>query len=32
LVEQDFEYHSGRNSRFLNLEEILAFNQVAGAT
>ena len=31
-VEQDFEYQSGRNSRFLNAEEIVAFNQLAGAT
>jgi hypothetical protein len=31
-VEHDFEYHSGRNSRFLNAEEIVAFNQLAGAT
>jgi UDP-N-acetylglucosamine 4,6-dehydratase len=31
-VEQDFEYHSGTNSRFLNAEEIVAFNQLAGAT
>ena len=31
-VEPDFEYHSGRNSRFLNVEEIIAFNQLADAT
>jgi UDP-N-acetylglucosamine 4,6-dehydratase/5-epimerase len=31
-VEPDFEYHSGRNSRFLNVEEITAFNQLADAT
>jgi UDP-N-acetylglucosamine 4,6-dehydratase/5-epimerase len=31
-VEPDFEYHSGRNSRFLGGEEIIAFNQLADAT
>jgi UDP-N-acetylglucosamine 4,6-dehydratase len=29
-VEQGFEYHSGKNSRFLNIEEITAFNHLAG--
>ena len=29
-VEQDFEYHSGRNPHFLSLEEIVAFNHIAG--
>jgi UDP-N-acetylglucosamine 4,6-dehydratase/5-epimerase len=29
-VQQDFEYHSGRNARFLNIDEIEAFNQMAG--
>jgi UDP-N-acetylglucosamine 4,6-dehydratase len=31
-VEPDFEYHSGRNSCFLSVEEIIAFNQLADAT
>ena len=30
-VEQDFEYHSGKNPHFLSIEEIIAFNQVAAA-
>lgn len=30
-VEADFEYHSGRNPRFLSVDEILAVNQLAGA-
>jgi UDP-N-acetylglucosamine 4,6-dehydratase len=29
-VERDFEYHSGRNSHFLNVEEIVALNHLAG--
>ena len=29
-VEQGFEYHSGRNDRFLNVEEIASLNQLAG--
>ncbi|HJU60867.1 MAG TPA: UDP-N-acetylglucosamine 4,6-dehydratase (inverting) [Candidatus Binatia bacterium] len=29
-VEQGFEYSSGRNSRFLNIQEILDFNRLAG--
>ena len=29
-VEQGFEYHSGRNSHFLGIEEIIAFNRLAG--
>jgi UDP-N-acetylglucosamine 4,6-dehydratase len=29
-VEQGFEYHSGRNPRFLDRDEILAYNQRAG--
>jgi len=29
-VEQGFEYHSGKNSHFLNIEEIIAFNHLAG--
>ena len=29
-VEQDFEYHSGRNSEFLSVEQIIAFNRLAG--
>jgi len=28
-VEQGFEYHSGTNTRFLSVEEILAFNHLA---
>jgi UDP-N-acetylglucosamine 4,6-dehydratase len=31
-VEPDFEYHSGRNSHFLNIEEITACNALAGVT
>jgi UDP-N-acetylglucosamine 4,6-dehydratase/5-epimerase len=30
-VDQGFEYQSGRNPRFLDIEEIRAFNQAAGA-
>jgi UDP-N-acetylglucosamine 4,6-dehydratase len=30
-VEQGFEYHSGRNPRFLTIEEIIAFNHLAAA-
>jgi UDP-N-acetylglucosamine 4,6-dehydratase len=30
-VEQGFEYHSGKNPRFLSVEEIIAFNHLAGA-
>jgi UDP-N-acetylglucosamine 4,6-dehydratase len=30
-VPQDFEYHSGRNSHFLSIEEIVAFNGMAAA-
>jgi UDP-N-acetylglucosamine 4,6-dehydratase len=29
-VDQGFEFHSGRNPRFLNIEEIIAFNHLAG--
>src|SRR5688572_24147144 len=29
-VEQGFEFHSGKNSRFLTTEEIVAFNHLAG--
>jgi UDP-N-acetylglucosamine 4,6-dehydratase len=29
-VEQGFEYNSGTNPRFLNVEEIRQFNQAAG--
>jgi UDP-N-acetylglucosamine 4,6-dehydratase/5-epimerase len=29
-VAQGFEYNSGRNARFLNIEEILRFNHLAG--
>ena len=29
-VKEGFEYHSGTNERFLNIEEILAFNKAAG--
>ena len=29
-VEQGFEFHSGQNPRFLNIEEIIAFNHLAG--
>lgn len=28
-VEQDFEYHSGKNEHFLNIEEIVHFNNLA---
>jgi UDP-N-acetylglucosamine 4,6-dehydratase/5-epimerase len=31
-VDPGFEYHSGRNSHFLNIEEIAAFNHLAGVT
>jgi UDP-N-acetylglucosamine 4,6-dehydratase/5-epimerase len=31
-VDQDFEYHSGKNSHFLSLEEIASFNRLAGAS
>lgn len=30
LVEQGFEYHSGTNPDFLSIEQIVAFNQLAG--
>lgn len=30
-VEQGFEYHSGKNTHFLGIDEIIAFNQLAGA-
>lgn len=30
MVEQGFEYHSGKNSQFLSIEEIVAFNHLAG--
>jgi UDP-N-acetylglucosamine 4,6-dehydratase len=30
-VEQGFEYHSGKNGQFLGIEEIIAFNHLAGA-
>lgn len=29
-VEQGFEFHSGKNPYFLNIEEIVAFNRLAG--
>jgi UDP-N-acetylglucosamine 4,6-dehydratase len=29
-VEDDFEYHSGRNDHFLSISEIVEFNRVAG--
>jgi len=29
-VEPGFEYHSGRNAHFLNIEEIVAFNRTSG--
>jgi UDP-N-acetylglucosamine 4,6-dehydratase len=29
-VEQDFEFHSGKNPRFLRIEEIIEFNRLAG--
>ena len=32
LVDQGFEYHSGKNRHFLNIEEIIAFNAHAGIT
>jgi UDP-N-acetylglucosamine 4,6-dehydratase/5-epimerase len=31
-VADDFEYHSGRNSHFLGIEAIAAFNRLAGVT
>ena len=30
-VEQDFEYHSGKNPHFLDIKEIVAFNRLAEA-
>ena len=30
-VEPGFEYHSGKNERFLSIDEITSFNQIAGA-
>ena len=30
LVEQGFEYYSGKNPHFLSIEEIVAFNKMAG--
>ena len=30
-VTQDFEYHSGKNPRFLSIDEIIEFNHLAGA-
>jgi UDP-N-acetylglucosamine 4,6-dehydratase len=30
-VEQGFEYHSGKNPRFLGIDEILSFNEIAAA-
>jgi UDP-N-acetylglucosamine 4,6-dehydratase len=30
-VEQGFEYHSGKNPRLLNIEEIIEFNRKAGS-
>jgi UDP-N-acetylglucosamine 4,6-dehydratase len=30
-VEQDFEYHSGRNPHFLTIDEIIACNHLAGS-
>ncbi len=30
-VEQDFEYHSGKNPHFLGIDEIVAFNRLAEA-
>ena len=30
LVEQGFEYHSGKNRKFLSVEEIISFNHLAG--
>jgi UDP-N-acetylglucosamine 4,6-dehydratase len=29
-VKRDFEYHSGKNPRFLTISEIIAFNNLAG--
>ena len=29
-VEQGFEYHSRDNPHFLNIEEIISFNKIAG--
>lgn len=31
LVEQGFEYHSGKNPRFLSIDEIVEFNELAKA-
>jgi UDP-N-acetylglucosamine 4,6-dehydratase len=31
-VEQGFEYNSGRNKRFLTIEEIIALNHIAGVS
>jgi UDP-N-acetylglucosamine 4,6-dehydratase len=31
-VDSGFEYHSGKNPRFLTIEEIVALNRVVGAT
>jgi UDP-N-acetylglucosamine 4,6-dehydratase len=31
-VEQGFEYHSGKNDRFLTTQEILAVNHLAGVS
>ena len=31
LVEQGFEYHSGKNLNFLSIERIIEFNHLAGA-
>ncbi|QQR81421.1 MAG: UDP-N-acetylglucosamine 4,6-dehydratase (inverting) [Deltaproteobacteria bacterium] len=30
-VEQGFEFHSGKNTRFLSVDEIVAFNHLSGA-
>lgn len=30
IVEQGFEYHSGKNPHFLSIEEVVAFNHLAG--
>ena len=29
-VEQGFEFHSGKNAKFLTIDEIVAFNHLAG--
>jgi UDP-N-acetylglucosamine 4,6-dehydratase len=29
-VQESFEYHSGKNPRFLSVEEIVGFNRIAG--